>query len=843
MSHRSLYALLLTISAAMLTPNNPSPPLSSKDTPTPPVYPNIANTESSLFTPYPYKDEFTTEQVDFVRNFADLEANPTAEDPLQKLQRLHRQGRVTDSEFRLAKKNIIAIETELRSDEAEMHGERQFVKLEIPGNSYTVQIPKNLLKKEEPFTPMDRRTSKNWQKYVKSNMCDAYGEEDTIEAHERCGMCEYVTALHQAADMWSTADKVRDQVNILALTNCDRLKEFPSLPTATHGRMHFQGGSVAMAELCIQYRDEISTRMSASEQMTWFQQVVDETAFDWKALDLHNREDRCYSQFMDDVVARMCVQNGCCVESQTLGCPVKFEGCLQCEELVNRRKEKGAGSYGFSTMKASDLVQEVDVLVVVQDLSDFVDGTVSDIDAKIVDLETKLEKARQYFVKSAKLVKSHLADLLGHLHPVIKGQCHRVRKQLDLLVDERAHQAISDHRITGTKHCYRPKNVGKKRNVFNHLAGTQSCLDVYSSVVRSEMLGTETVDEKATLDGDILCAFVVEDLIERLVVPSLTTTADFTFDEFLENPKQIRVFGPPQNGNMKRARQIAVGTVLRCCGHVVSAWRGGETGHAAADACDVEAEQEIDDAMEAAMLEYRGEVGQAFREAHHLTELEMNGGYHPNLKKHLPPKTITQNGDVAAASTMQEALREIREHPGGAVEGVHKLKTEIYDENGDRMMDEITSIKDKISIWKRYRDVSRSRQIAAMSSGSSVTTKSLSMTSEERWLDLKKHLPGRVRDLDTCARKKRAEKKGGQQRVVQSLFRKDVAAEKPVVEDPITRTKGFERMGPEFFLWLKTASHAVPKTAEGLCSLVYPLCTDSTDVARHGRELGCRDDY
>ena len=102
---------------------------------------------------------------------------------------------------------------------------------------------------------------------------------------------------------------------------------------------------------------------------------------------------------------------------------------------------------------------------------------------------------------------------------------------------------------------------------------------------------------------------------------------------------------------------------------------------------------------------------------------------------------------------------------------------------------------------------------------------------------------GRVRDLDTCARKKRAEKKGGQQRVVQSLFRKDVAAEKPVVEDPITRTKGFERMGPEFFLWLKTASHAVPKTAEGLCSLVYPLCTDSTDVARHGRELGCRDDY
>ena len=78
MSHRSLYALLLTISAAMLTPNNPSPPLSSKDTPTPPVYPNIANTESSLFTPYPYKDEFTTEQVDFVRNFADLEANPTA---------------------------------------------------------------------------------------------------------------------------------------------------------------------------------------------------------------------------------------------------------------------------------------------------------------------------------------------------------------------------------------------------------------------------------------------------------------------------------------------------------------------------------------------------------------------------------------------------------------------------------------------------------------------------------------------------------------------------------------------------------------------------------------------
>ena len=111
----------------------------------------------------------------------------------------------------------------------------------------------------------------------------------------------------------------------------------------------------------------------------------------------------------------------------------------------------------------------------------------------------------------------------------------------------------------------------------------------------------------------------------------------------------------------------------------------------------------------------------------------------------------------------------------------------------------------------RYLEILRSRRNAARKDQAKVTAESLTMSGVERWEDVKRKLPERVRELSSCLKRRDKEKEKKRGEIVEDGEGDD---------DPATLTTGFKRIGPEFFHFLTAEGkhRGMPTTWAGLCS-------------------------
>ena len=734
---------------------------------------------------------------------------------------------------------MVRLEHTWHGEELKMAGAREYGppitiqnKKSGRADSYQLKFPKILRDVEQPL-PEARRASSDWAATVTSPWCDdvGYSSNDPTIAAEKCAICEKVIGDMQRADIWATAmlPSVEERINFPALTDCERLAAWgdKGMPTMSQGgALKFKGGGSSMVKQCEQFRDDLVRRMSPRELAEMWDTIADDTVFEYQSLGLGHREHKCFPFVSEDVVSRVCTMSGCCLASRNIGCPLEHEACTQCQELLIQRSEVGRGKLGFSTMTQA-VLKEVDDTVVAS-LSDFIDGGVERIQATISEIEDKITKSRAFFGKVSHYVKNAIGDLLGHLHPLIDGQCGIFRKELDLLITERARAEIEKRgNVEGISSCHRAKNIGKKRNFLNWIVGQASCLQVFYHIVQEKLLGAEKSggeggkSRKKEVDEYMMCGEVLDDVLDRVgarkarsakAAESEAKTAPLTLDSFLESPQFATILGGPGRKSSAResARAIAVGSSMECCTRVVRAWAGGETGKSVAEKCDSDLAAAKDDALKAALLEYRGTLAAAFTSAHHVTPEEGNKDTHPT-------------GTIATAKSLHEAIALVRQ--GGnkdAVAGVLRLKEEVTDlavgEHPWSMLAEQDRHDEKLAQWKRLLELAKSRATAARQDEVGITSHVFTMSSKERWKDIRARLPESVRQLDKCLR--------GSDEV-----------------NPVLATKDFDAIGSDFVEWSQSSQvpRGMPTTPEGFCGLLYDQCRDDSDAAKYAREQKCRE--
>ena len=769
----------------------------------------------------------------------------TAEDELHNLQK---DGLVSDEE-------VAATLHILQAAHKQKPGQRMHDEITIDGRKYF--IPKTLHPAEEPLSE-EHRASSDWQSTVTSKYCKA-SQSDPTSDREQCAVCEWMIMVMQGSGVWWDGSKplLESLVNYPALLDCSRLETWDKLFTASMGVVPFDPKSKqgTLQEQCHAFRDELVTRMSSRELKAWYESTADEVTYDWNSLFVQKQDQQCYPSILPDIANRMCAMNGCCSAAETVGCPQEHYGCAQCEYLLDLRRSVGQGSFGISTMTQQHIKKSVDD-VVIRDLQEMVDENINEIELKIQALEIKDTKAQAWLARFPTFLsdKGGLADLMGRMAPMLDGQCWRLRKVLNTEITRQAREKIvamkSFRKAFPEKksptHCYPPKNVGKKRNAFNVLKGTPSCLTVYVDHIFNPPFSKSQNTLKRTLDQHIeesqqsfgdsfedippppsqkLASSVFGttigesrqvcfELIDQ-VIDAMQITDGQTLEEFLNDPEHGIVFGSSQKKqqlNAERVKNIVRGNAVKCCERILKSWFDGETGRSVAENCDEENKEQKKKAVEAVWWEYRGKMMTEFMEAHHISEEEEVGSYL------LDKKTIQKPSSVFSKDRILN---------GGPIE-LNKFANEMYDESFSKMADEKDSIEMKLAELQRYRGLAQQRRFVAFEDKGHVTIDLFGMTGMDRWKELKNSLPEKIRDLRTCLVKD---------------GKKHTHKDEPLV-DPATTTKGFNAIGPEFFDWISRLNSikwgAVPKTTREMCGLVYPLCWDKSSVADKGRDKGCR---
>ena len=652
--------------------------------------------------------------------------------------------------------------------------------------------------------------------------------------------------------------------------DCSRIKEWKGLQTASMGFFQFD----SLVEQCTKYRDELVQRMSSRELAAWFENTLDDVTSDWKHLFLNKQQQqrKCFPHSIEDTVNRMCTMNGCCSAIDTVGCPEEHYSCAQCEYLLELRRSVGQGQFGHSTMTKQRIKEHVDDAVV-NDLQEVLNDRMSSIDEKIEELERKERQGYTWLKRFPQFVseKDGLADLMGRMAPMLDGQCWRLRKQLNLEITRQAREemesmkglkiALEGSSTTFPTNCYPPKDVGKKRNWWNKLQGTPSCLRVYIDHIFMANLKTHFTDAqielKKKLDSHIaeinepfltagiskgdeesfelpkqkkvkafggelhesrqVCFELIDDVID-----AMTVSGGQTLNEYLNSEKHGFIFGSHPSGkkqkiNVHRVRNIVKGIAVKCCERVLIAWLNGETGDTVAANCDVETRKEKERAVEAILSEYNGKMMTDFVSAHHISEEEKMGSYRVDKKVVKPP---------TSAFTKEMLL-------SGGPKDVHNFANEMYDKSNTRMMEEIASIEQKLTALRRYKSLAEERARVAYQDKGKVHVDVFETKGRDRWNEMKKILPEKIRTFRSCLIKRR------------KASTKKRTGEEPAESLEAMNTKGFNAIGPEFFEWFEALNKhqwkAIPRTDRGLCGLLYPLCWDDSEAARIGRDSGCRD--
>ena len=157
-----------------------------------------------------------------------------------------------------------------------------------------------------------------------------------------------------------------------------------------------------------------------------------------------------------------------------------------------------------------------------------------------------------------------------------------------------------------------------------------------------------------------------------------------------------------------------------------------------------------------------------------------------------------------------------------AVAGVLRLKEEVTDlavgEHPWSMLAEQDRHDEKLAQWKRLLELAKSRATAARQDEVGITSHVFTMSSKERWKDIRARLPESVRQLDKCLR--------GSDEV-----------------NPVLATKDFDAIGSDFVEWSQSSQvpRGMPTTPEGFCGLLYDQCRDDSDAAKYAREQKCRE--
>ena len=367
---------------------------------------------------------------------------------------------------------------------------------------------------------------------------------------------------------------------------------------------------------------------------------------------------------------------------------------------------------------------------------------------------------------------------------------------------------------------------------------------------------------------EYICDTLVDELVERTAAdPRLGKTAaqeeatdesgsdddddaevkqgGATFDAFLKDPKHRAVYGNDSKGrnNRRRARAIAVGGASECCVAVVRAWLWGETGRDEAKHVDEKAQGAKEDAVRAAMLLYRGELARGFSKAATGVQeataepfrFDANNPYYTRARHArdnrefllesnvMPGHIATTHGESGETALKPRAAASaaLVKQPSDVL----AVKDEIFTESFAAMSDEADRVQEKLDKLQRMYTAAQMRQTAARGDAATVTPKALSMTGRDRWTDMKKRLPGEIRELYSCA-----EKLG--------------KADAPSLASISRKTASFDAVKEDFFTFLKVhgkkTGNILPSTDTELCGMLYPLCHDHGDAAVARRTMRCQ---